>query len=418
MLNKLHNDLLRRKEGMYQFYYQGIGISIKKKRLELNLTQESLAKGICSNTYISKIENNAIVVNKENLYLIMERMKLPLDAIGFPEEMIDILEKSLYYFVRKDVKGYQDLFNSIAKYEYGILIFIARLGYHVLIGDFISAKPLYKEMYRYLSSLEEYGIMVFVIYACWYNITISDYECAKNLYFMAEKIAFFNEDTKSMYALLQYVIFGNIQLFTIARNGFDLAKNHFMETNNLARIAELMVYKNIFHLFNNNQERVDFEKDQLKYLTSYQNNYYLMLLSVDDKKPEIYWDLFDKDERYYIDYLYLLGASFREKNLQNEYEAVKSEISALHYRIKSPIDFLQYLALGESKNNLAYKEYLINVVWPYHASLQSLFLMRKTTDEIVSILRSKKRYKDALAFEDKYQKTVLKFQTIKEVKWD
>ena len=40
--------------------YQEIGTFIKKRRKDLNMTQDMISNGICSISYLSKIENNQI----------------------------------------------------------------------------------------------------------------------------------------------------------------------------------------------------------------------------------------------------------------------------------------------------------------------------------------------------------------------
>ena len=105
----LKSSINKRKEEMHDFYYRGFGDRIKRKRKEMKLTQESIARGICSNTYLSKIENNRIAANKDHLFFIMEKVGLPTDNIGLPEEMILVLEKSIRHFFFKDLKSYQKL---------------------------------------------------------------------------------------------------------------------------------------------------------------------------------------------------------------------------------------------------------------------------------------------------------------------
>lgn len=58
-----------------------LGAIIKKYRLMQNLSQESLCKGICSISYLSKIETGQVVPNSDLYDLLLERLK-----IGFPRE--------------------------------------------------------------------------------------------------------------------------------------------------------------------------------------------------------------------------------------------------------------------------------------------------------------------------------------------
>ncbi|MDD3123350.1 MAG: helix-turn-helix transcriptional regulator, partial [Candidatus Izemoplasmatales bacterium] len=170
MDTRLLNELKRRRQEIYKFYYLEIGSAIRKKRLEHKLTQEDLAKGICSNTYLSKIEHNAIAVNKDSLFMIMERINMSTEEYGFPEEMVNYMEKSIDFFFKGDKSGFRTLYEDSLQYQFGILVEVSRLGYFVMIGDKINAKVLYDELHRYLCSVENYGITIFTLFSCFYHI--------------------------------------------------------------------------------------------------------------------------------------------------------------------------------------------------------------------------------------------------------
>ncbi|MBN2504745.1 MAG: helix-turn-helix transcriptional regulator [Bacilli bacterium] len=416
MIKRLENDLQRRKLEMYQFYYQSIGISIKQRRLELKMTQEALAKGICSNTYISKIENNAIAVNRENLYLIMERMDMPIESIGFPEEMVDILESSFDLFVRKDFEGYERLFQNISKYQFGILIQIARFGYYVLIGDTDAARGHYNELFRYLSSLKEYGLSVFAIYACWYNIQINEYQKAKEILERIENLHHYSEDINALLFELQFVIYGHLHLFSIARSGFEIASTLFIQKKNLARIVEMIVYQNIYNIFNRSLASIDYNVDQIKYLSGKQKNQYLWMIAHAIECPESLEAAFDLKEPHYLDYLYQLALSYRSRKMDEEYRETKKKLAMLHYELHAPVDYSQILELSETGDELEYKDFLASLLLPYYYSIENIYLAGLVTEEISELLKRHSRYKDSGIYRERYQKFVEKLQKTKRAK--
>ncbi|WP_047981884.1 helix-turn-helix domain-containing protein [Ornithinibacillus contaminans] len=53
-----------------------IGYTIKLERKKQNMKQISLAKGICSNSYLSKIENGTAIASKEVINLLLERLNI------------------------------------------------------------------------------------------------------------------------------------------------------------------------------------------------------------------------------------------------------------------------------------------------------------------------------------------------------
>ncbi|HOP56802.1 MAG TPA: helix-turn-helix transcriptional regulator [Bacillota bacterium] len=415
MQNRLQNEVEKRKEEMYQFYYRGIGVSIKKRRLELKMTQEALAKGICSNTYISKLENNAIVVNRENLYLIMEKMDLPQDTIGFPEDMVSILEKSFDYFVRDEKEKYRRLYEKISEYKFGILVVLARFGYLVMTERLEEAKPLYIEIFKYLNSLEEYGLAIFSIYAAMYNVLLFNFEQAKAIIDSVEKISCVNQQAGAMIAFVKYIIYGHLYLFSPARDSYEAAMSYFIKTHNLSRIADLMVFRNIFLIYGGSFDKVAFDEKDLMFLSGWIINYYLTVLSICDDKPERFREFTDRNTRFYSDYLYILAASYRERKLDDEYKKTIAELenATAFYKTEKTIDYIRCLELEKDKNSLAYKDYLVNFVLPYLMNLQNICYTGVVTDRVIEILHNHKRYKDALGYRNKYRSYVQKLQGIK-----
>ncbi len=408
-------SLIRRREEMYNFYYRGIGDRVKKRRKELYLTQESLAKGICSNTYISKIENNKIVVNKEHLFLIMERMGLPIDRIGFPEKMVESLEKSIKYFFYKDLESYQELYEEVDKYEYGILVFVIRLGYFILFEDFENAKIIYDDMYRYLSSLEDFGFATFLIYGCFYNVAVNDYQTARMILESIKDKMHNDEMLYGLYTYLKFVVYGNLNLINYSRDGLDIARNIFMSHGNLKRMNDTLVISNTFKAIEGSHKIVKFENNQLSSLTKTEKNNYLIVLAYSSGRILEYLEKMDPEGDNYLMGLYLKANHLFNISKFEEYKEVKKTINDLHYQRKSDLDFGNILKLEENNDKSFLKDYLINYVLPYVTKNQNLYIMKIITNQIVDILSGKKRYKDALNYYKKYDSTKLRLQTCKKI---
>ena len=63
-----------------------IGLLIKMSRIQQNMKQVTLAKGICSTSYLSKIENNQTVPSDEVLQLLLSRLHLNIDELSTGDE--------------------------------------------------------------------------------------------------------------------------------------------------------------------------------------------------------------------------------------------------------------------------------------------------------------------------------------------
>lgn len=63
-----------------------IGHIIKFERLDQSMKQITLAKGICSPSYLSKIENNATVPSEQIITLLLKRLNIVIDKVSSEEE--------------------------------------------------------------------------------------------------------------------------------------------------------------------------------------------------------------------------------------------------------------------------------------------------------------------------------------------
>lgn len=63
-----------------------IGHIIKSERINQSMKQNTLAKGICSTSYLSKIENNTTVPSDEVIRLLLKRLKIEIDQVSSEEE--------------------------------------------------------------------------------------------------------------------------------------------------------------------------------------------------------------------------------------------------------------------------------------------------------------------------------------------
>ncbi len=398
----LKRKIMRRKESVYEFYYKNIGDKIRKTRIESNLTQEDLAKGICSNTYISKIENNKIAINQENLNLIMEKMDVPNNKIGIPEQMVDNLRDSFEYFFLKDIESYKLLFESLKNYDFGVLVSVIRLGYYVLTEKYEKAKHIYNDLFRYLNSLENYGFSIFVIYGVFYNIGVNDFRSARVLLISITDYLENNDKVLAMYYYSRYIVYGNLYQFILGREGLDLARLIFVKYSNCTRIIELAMYTNIFKVYEDSKNDIFVHKNYLQDLTPNQKNYYLLILSEIDSDSTYYLDKLDEKGDYYLFGLFKKAQIYYKKKMIKEYNQLKQKINVLHYQKKSKIDYYNILKLIESNQIIYLKDYLTNYVLPYITKKQNLYYYQNVIIVISDILKSRKRYKDALTYHMKY----------------
>ena len=76
-----------------------LGEAIKKRRLELGLTQEQLCEGICEPATISRLENGKQTPSRNRINALLERLDLPADRyyalLSKNEQEIDALQRQI-----------------------------------------------------------------------------------------------------------------------------------------------------------------------------------------------------------------------------------------------------------------------------------------------------------------------------------
>ncbi len=102
-----------------------IGEKIKNRRLEINLSQKELAKDICSQAEISRIESDATIPNSQVLFNICNRLNVTMNYFYFPNN-IDNIDSKYIYEDLLNKKDYQTLYlltkdklkNRLSKFEF------------------------------------------------------------------------------------------------------------------------------------------------------------------------------------------------------------------------------------------------------------------------------------------------------------
>lgn len=411
MNRQLLINLRKRKERMYEFYYKAYGQIIKKHRLALNITQEYLAASICSNTYISKAENNQVVVGEDQLFMIMERLNVPKDEFSKPETLVRYLRNITDYFYYRDIKAYGELVDSLKDYQFHSVIELVRLGYYVLIKDYDKASKIYDELLDYLSSFDDFAFSVFLTFSSIYNLKVREYKVAKHL---IDSIYLVDLEFPNLITLIDYTkyqINGNLDIKDSPNRNYHNILTDLVETGNIEMINELMVlqatfkaYMGIPHDFRNFTEVIKNVDSQIV------NEYLLIKMCISGNALSYIELIEDKECEAYIIGLYILAKNALATNEKDLYTALKNQISDLHYKTKSKIDYGNLLNLKKKNDMSFYKEYLINPCLKHAKDKQHIYLMKAVTAEIVRVLQSRSRYKDALTYQNKLKSDISKLQ--------
>ncbi|XXM71983.1 tetratricopeptide repeat protein [Lysinibacillus sphaericus] len=157
-----------------------IGSRIKYFRINSNLTQEELCKGVCSPSYLSKVENNNMDPSEEILKLLCEKMKISINSIKSVDESdlnnkiekwYELLKvntekkilKEQYEEIKKILTSTPSIYPTLKFKLFSIKYFIKIKDYHALNQQLVDLKKYQTSMsddllfyYYYLSGISSY----------------------------------------------------------------------------------------------------------------------------------------------------------------------------------------------------------------------------------------------------------------------
>ena len=410
MVNKLENELERRKQAKRDFYFNSIGVLVKKTRLKRNLTQEDVAKGICSNTYLSKFEHNAVPINEEYLSMIMERIDLGYKNVMFPEEMLKAFNDALDCFIYDDKPGFELLIHTLKPIDFAVLVDIARLGYQIVMNNKTASELIAGELYHYLAAMDSDALGVFMLFNAASKIINNKYDEGLKLLNLFDELDTYSDELLGIIAYLKFVCYGFLGLMHSADVCCEEARLVFSKAKNYRRLAMIDLYSLEFSFYES-ETVLQFENDSfLTLLNSDEIDRYHFLLAVSGSDVLGNCSKISEDSNYYpesrfVQCLYLLKSGQNESYLES-----KNELQKLSNGSDGGIDYYKWLKLMDMDAQFDLKDFLIESVLPYAFSIQSIFLMKRATREIVDYLAKNKRYKDALSYVIKLENDIAKLQ--------
>lgn len=149
----------RKEQKLYET--KPIGSAIKFKRKEMSMTLEEGSEGICSVSYLSKLENNQIEVGDQFIPPLVERFRL--------EEVYDIIDDTYEEDIKKIIEhltfGTLPDEDMTAKYldRCDYQSELVHMGYHTLLKNFKEAEKSFRDLKIYIPNLRHKDFSLFLI---------------------------------------------------------------------------------------------------------------------------------------------------------------------------------------------------------------------------------------------------------------
>lgn len=441
---KLEAEVQRRKEQQVEFYRDAIGNKLKKRRIEMRMTQETLAKGIISNTFVSKLENNVIHANRDCLLLLMERLDLPPGVVDLPEDLLSFLERSLQCFFWQDRDKYDRLIEEVRPYDFAVLIEIVRLGYHVMTRNVSEAQRIRRELGRYYPSMDGKAFTLLMIYGAAAEIQAGNLSEARECLEAAECVMPADDRLAALVRYEQSVVEGHLFRWSAAEAAAAEARRLFEAQGNLGRLMLMNVDRCHFRFgeavdqafrmtedadsFSEHPGRaglfpavvweneIPYRKEQTDLLAPFDADRYHLLLALRAESPYSFLDRIPRESETFPLALYVRCRFLMADGREEEYRECGKRLGEVQAETDFPLDLHRILTLKEKGDGAPLKDYLIENVLPLASRRNDILLLKLATRDVVRVLISKKRYKDACGYTDRMNREIQRMREMKRLK--
>jgi|GEM_PF-1883625 len=403
MIVRFRKDGARRRAEKIRFYFRAIGLHIRKRRKELHLTQETLAKGICSNTYVSKMETNSIAVNEDSLTMIMERMNMEYTLEMNIDEQIRLFDRALDGFITGDADALARVYYEVRNVDFGVLTELCRLAHHVLREDEKEISRISDELSRFLDSMDHFTFGVCMLYTAAGMIVLGQPGNGIRLLEELDRTEFSFLKLAPIADYFKFIGYGRTRRYGKAYNAAQTAEATYMRMGNYRRIAEINLFRLEFDGVQGVRVPAELNREMVSLLRPSFVDRYHLIRALNGIDPVAEVASIQPGSFYYAAGQFLKGRHLLAKADRGGFSAC---LDLLKNEPRHAIDFATWLSLLGAGDRLALKEFLIDQILPYAEAMSNIFLLERATQTVVEILESRKRYKDAIAYTQKMMRII------------
>ena len=399
MLNKKFNEN-NNKEYFYSMF-------LKRKRIEKGLKLQEVASGICSISYLSRVENNQSIPSEDNLEMLFERLDLNYNEIKRKRnnDVFDDLLKNELSEKNEDMIAIMS--NIISSNAYSNI----ELDLFVLYVSLLSKN--YEEA-RYILIRQEVNVelfnnkeMLFYLYLfCRYLFETNQNKRAYEQIKVLNSINHHDDFMKAIiYDLSIEVAFMMGEYEQVIKFFYLLNQNEnsylFVNKINMLKLKCLVANAK----FNFEETLSEFEK--IKKVIDINNkeikNKYLYYLAVAYYKNNVYDKCFEivKDLIEFMPSVALYGFLVKKIGNNSEKATYLAKIKNMHFRKFDYLyeEFSQYISLSLRNENL-YQLYnfLKQKVLTHNSLFYDAIVKDLAIRELISIGMSSSKYKETLRF--------------------
>jgi transcriptional regulator with XRE-family HTH domain len=396
--------------------YIDVGAFIKKRRKDLNLTQDVISSGICSISYLSKIENGQITPNDFFVKEIMNKLEIDDDVVKKTLEDTAQLEKAIKFIFYKNMDIYKYLVDELKEIQDNLTIDLIRFGYLVFTKNRISSEHFVR-LENLIMNMSDLELQSYLLFTATFFMKEHDYKTALEILLLAEDLVHKNELVSALVNEQLYYVKQRLLKKNCSVRNFNEAYRIYNKYLNNERAIHIVLKK--IHFLG--LENPSLALEQLytingELLEGYNFDFYAMLKAEIYVKLELYnkammaLKTIKKESTFYIKKMILMYDICIKENEYGYCEEIKSILKGCETEMKSVKDkiYYQYLLLEEDSK----KDFLRDIAIPLSIKTSDFNSLKQYVDVIIDICIETSRYKEATQYYKKYQKEIKRVEKI------
>lgn len=378
-----------------------MGGIVKRKRLEMNLTQESFSNGICSVSYLSKVENNRMPPNDYFIKEMSKKCGLNLELCSKEFEDSIVLKRAFKAFYQRDFNVLESLMKEAFDLELHQTCELIKLAYSVGMKNFRESRSIFADLKTMSRHFNRYMRLVYEMLSMIHAFDTQKYtEALKHLETLEDsshKDHYIN-GLRETYAFL---IKQKLCKKTASLKHFNAALKSLTEYYQPDFLMMLKLY-NVYFLIEESEEAADYALGTIPrcmvpdaLLNMYRYMQIRLSKIMGDTEETLGKLNGGSGDCWYYRALSLLA--------KRDPEAVKHHIDDPSEDALLEKVYCESL-LTECENT--YKSYLRDIAFPLSIEKQEISYINHFASELIDIARKRSRYKEALAVHTKRSKVI------------
>ena len=401
-LRKFADDVARGDYAQRGHQYSQV---IKAERIKHNMTLEEMAKGICSVSYLCKVENQDIVPAEDYVHSLFERVNINYESLvdsEANEELNTIIEA--YFFC--DIEKVKDYYQNVKWKINNANVYISRSFYFLVNKEYEKFKQEIAILDEIKKSLTEEQAILLLFLVCSYYLNTYQFHEAYKYTCCLEIITITHPKIRAMsYEQRVFVAYLMHHYPQMLRALEMLKKEYFISYPSKRQILIELIYqlfrgKDYPELSAKAAKRISY--DSLSNLCDIDIIYFKHLILLDAKE---YKTVYEEIKEYSLAdqarFLALIGYcayKLHSDEYQNEFLQLRNQVTyntndLIHHKF---IKFIEIKFTATKTYDLL--EYLKYDVIPYSYNYLHDFYNQIYQEEYVNILCKLSRYKEAVTY--------------------